>query len=249
MIKIGLTPSFFYPDPSRVVFGHKSLTYMENDLADFIASADVMPVLLPDVAGKTLQNILSEMDGFVFSGGTDMAPSSYNEEGIENNKWPGDPIRDRYELKVLDFAYTNNKPIFGICRGFHVINVYFQGSLYQDILTQTGSAQKHRCPDAYDKTHHTVDVVDGSLISQLYNRAPTLRVNSVHHQAVKTLGKDLVVNAQSSTDGLIEAFTHSKRDNIFAVQWHPEFSHTLGNLVCSPTPLLNHFLTLVRDQR
>lgn len=244
-----MTPSFFYPDPSRVVFGHKSLTYMENDMAKYIASTEVMPVLLPDVEDRILNNILAEMDGFVLSGGTDMAPSSYKEEGIENYKWPGDPIRDAYELKVLDFAYTNHKPVFGICRGLQVINVYFEGSLYQDITTQTGSPEKHRCPDEYDKRHHTVDVVGGSLISKLYENAKTLRVNSVHHQAVKALGKNLVVNATSCVDGLVEACTHSERDNIFAVQWHPEFSHTLGDLICSPTPLLNHFLQLVRKKK
>ena len=218
-------------------------------MARYIASKDVMPVLLPDVENQALQNILAEMDGFVFTGGTDMAPSSYEEVAIENNKWPGDPVRDQYELNVMDFAYRNNKPVFGICRGLQVINVYFKGSLYQDISTQIGSSDKHRCPDAYDKLHHSVDVVGGSLISRLYDNARNLRVNSVHHQAVKAIGKNLVVNATSSVDGLVEAFTHSERDNIFGVQWHPEFSGTLGYLICSPTPLIDHFIQLVREKQ
>ena len=58
-----------------------------------------------------LVDILSEMDGFVFQGGNDLAPETYSEEPI--GRWKGDAHRDQYELKILDYAIKNSKPVFG----------------------------------------------------------------------------------------------------------------------------------------
>ena len=124
IIKIGLTPCFMYPDTNRLVFGHKSLTYMENDMVKFIASSGAMPILIPDLNDDLLAKYLDEMDAFVFQGGVDVAPKSYNDKEIEDGKWPGDFYRDEFELKILDYAMKNNKPILGICRGFQIINTY-----------------------------------------------------------------------------------------------------------------------------
>jgi putative glutamine amidotransferase len=76
-------------------------------------------------------------------------------------------------------------------------------------------------------------------------------VNSVHHQGVKTLGKDLVVDAVSPDDQLIEAFHYKnlKDQYVVGVQWHPEFSHTLAPKLCDPAPLYQHFLKAVKSPR
>lgn len=114
MIKIGISSCFMYPDPSRLVFGPKTLSYLENDMARYIARKGVMPVLIPDIADDLLYDMLDQMDGFVFQGGTDLAPATYGEDPILPGKWLGDAVRDAYELKVLDFAFQNQKPIFAI---------------------------------------------------------------------------------------------------------------------------------------
>jgi len=244
MKRLGLTPCFFYPDSSRPVFGPKSLTYMENDMVNYVARPDVMPILLPDVEDKLLNLYLAECDAFLLQGGSDMAPESYNEKPIQEGRWPGDRHRDLVEFKILDYAIKNKKPVFGICRGFQVINAYFGGTLHQDISSELDTDLNHRDAIEYDKVNHTVDLVKNGLMQKLYDGVNTLQVNSIHHQAIKKLAPDLVVDAKSSEDDIIEAFTHKSHSNIFAVQWHPEFSKTLGNKLCDPAPLYNYFLTL-----
>lgn len=250
MIYLGVSACFMYPDPSRTVFGPKTLAYLEQDMARFLSQKDVMPILIPDLPEKELYQFLLELDGFVFQGGSDVAPETYRESKIEKGQWPGDSFRDQYELKIMDFAFKNKKPILAICRGFQLANVYFGGSLYQDLKLLTGTEVEHRNAEKYDRVFHEILCADHGLIKNIYGKE-TLIVNSVHHQGIKTLGKGLVVDAVSSEDQLIEAFHHKDLESnyLVGVQWHPEFSHTLGENICNPKPLMEHFLNAVRNQR
>ena len=123
MIKLGVSTFFIYHEPKRNIFRAKSLSYVENDMANFVTRKGVLPVLIPDIKDeKLLNDILREMDGFVLQGGADLAPETYGEKPI--GKWKGDAYRDTFELNILDYAVKNSKPIMGICRGFQLMNVY-----------------------------------------------------------------------------------------------------------------------------
>ncbi len=241
MIKIGISSCFMYPDKERIVFGHKSLSYLENDMARYLTRKGILPVLIPDVADEYLNDILSEMDGFVFQGGVDLAPETYGEKPI--GKWKGDAHRDQYELKIMDYAIKNSKPVYAICRGMQLMNVYFGGTLYQDTVTQNPEADDHRSAELYDTIKHPIEFTEGTFLDKLYNRIENPNVNTVHHQAVKDLGNDLEVFAKSP-DGIIEAFGYSKEPDgkVIGVQWHPEFSPTLGNAVIDADLLYEAFL-------
>jgi putative glutamine amidotransferase len=249
MIKIAMTPCFMYKDPTRKVFGHKNLTYMENDMVRYLARDGVMPYLLPELEDKLLLPYLKEADGLVLQGGSDLDPQSYGEDYLDQKKWPGDKFRDDYELKAVDYAFKNNIPIYGICRGFQVLNAYFGGTLYQDIQTETKTVEIHRDAQKYDHLNHTIELSKGGLLTQIYGDVPKLQVNSVHHQAVKQLGKKLKIDAISSKDQLIEAFHYEGEECVFGVQWHPEFSSTLKDQVCDPAPLYNYFLQEVENRK
>lgn len=233
-----------YPDRDRVVFGPKTLSYIENDMARYICQKNVLPVLIPDVQEDLLLDILNELDGFVLQGGSDLAPRTYKEEPI--GKWKGDPYRDQYELHILDYAIKHSKPVLGICRGLQLINVYFGGSLIQDIEKQLPEATLHRSAEQYDTIMHPLIFEENNFLQNMYQDFSPAYINSVHHQAIKTLGNNLEVFAHSE-DGIIEAigYTGEPEGKVFGVQWHPEFSDTLLEKVLPANRLIHYFLQRV----
>ena len=155
----------------------------------------------------------AEYDGLLLPGGGDVQPSLYGQEVLGSSDI--DPALDGLQWKVLDNFVKAGKPVFGICRGHQLINVYFGGTLIQDL--PNGSIHDWDKGDNRDKAHGTA-AEPGSWLSGLYDaRFP---VNSAHHQAVDRVGEGLVVD-QRSEDGVIEAM-HHRNGRVFTVQWHPE---------------------------
>jgi putative glutamine amidotransferase len=246
MIKIGITSCFFYPDKQRLVFGAKTLTYLERDMSRYVGRKGVMPILIPDLPDDQLKDFVAELDGVVLQGGNDIAPQTYGEQPIENNRWPGDPYRDAYEMKIIDLALKQDLPILGICRGCQLMNVYFGGTMYQDIATQRPDAGKHRDAEEYDQVNHEIELVPDTILEELHRSDTSRKVNSVHHQAIKDLGKDLQVMATSKPDGLIEAFTWKGAPDgkVMGVQWHPEFFHNFrGGQLMNADKVYDQFLS------
>ena len=79
-----------------------------------------------------ITHVCALCDGFVVVGGDDANPALYKEENFASLNIV-DEI-DELDLNVIDYAVKNNKPLFGICRGLQMINIYFEGSLKQNIL-------------------------------------------------------------------------------------------------------------------
>ncbi|MGL1887442.1 MAG: gamma-glutamyl-gamma-aminobutyrate hydrolase family protein [Reichenbachiella sp.] len=245
MIKLGISACFEYSDKNRAAFGPKTLSYIENDMATYVSKKGILPVLIPNIEESLQHDILNEMDAFVFQGGVDLAPETYNETPI--GRWKGDRIRDVYELQILDYAIKNNKPVLGICRGFQLMNVYFGGTLYQDTITQNPNVKDHRSAEKYDTIKHPIHFTRDSFLASVYQEGKDPHVNTIHHQAIKDLGKDLEVYA-TSPDGLIEAFGYNKAapGKVIGVQWHPEFTPTLKNEVIDADLLFEAFIKHVK---
>ena len=120
-------------------------------------------------------------------------------------EWNGDRVRDDYEIGLYRAFVALGKPVLGVCRGAQLINVAQGGTLYQDIGTQVPHALNHRNWEIYAENCHATSIVPGSGLARLYPATPLVKTNSVHHQAVKDLGRDLVVEAWSEPDRLVEA--------------------------------------------
>ena len=117
-------------------------------------------------------------------------------------------------MALLGEVIDRNIPVLGICRGLQLLNVFFGGSLYQNIFC----ADIHRRFENCDRVHETILKPEGFLYEIYQKENPV--ANSAHHQAVKELGEGLVP-VQYSKEGIIEAFYH-KTMPVYAVQWHPE---------------------------
>ena len=242
MIKIAVTSCFMYPDIKRTVFGPKQLNYLEQDMARYLASKEVIPILIPDLEDDILCAYMDEMDGLVLQGGSDLAPQTYKEEPI--GRWLGDRKRDLYEIRLIKLALERNLPILGICRGMQVLNAFYGGTLYQDLNTQLKPPIEHRDAVRYDSVHHVVHHTKDSWLAEVYE-TQEMMVNSVHHQGVKTLGEELLVESMCPQSNLIEAFRH-RTHFVWGVQWHPEFNHTLEGTIPSGAPIMNRFIEEIK---
>ena len=165
---------------------------------------------------------LESCDGFLFTGGQDISPSLY---GQAPSPLCGEvcPPRDRMDHFLLTQAVERGKAILGICRGLQLMNAAFGGTLYQDLPTQHPSAVEHRMSPPYDRAAHAVELLEGTPLRALLGAA-CCGVNSYHHQGIQLLAPTLRAMA-AAPDGLVEGVYMPSKPFVWAVQWHPEFSH------------------------
>ncbi len=250
-LRIGISARLMYQVPAELGFKNKTLQYLEQSLAHWIMEHGAMAFMIPAVAEDSRRaarqlsvvEYVNELDGLVLQGGADVAPQTYGQEPLDP-RWAGDAVRDRYELALLRAFLQHGKPVIGVCRGCQLLNVAFGGTLYQDVATQCPHAQPHVDPDLYDRLEHEVTFVPGSRLAQIYRGALRLRVTSIHHQAIRQLGRDIEVEAVSSEDGVIEAIRWTK-GYARGVQWHPEF-HGDRRTLADSSPIMLDFLTEAR---
>lgn len=188
-----------------------------------LEEAGALPVNLPLTTDpEELREYALRMDAFLFTGGIDLSPLRYGEEPIPE-LGEVHPQRDQMEALLLPLVMEQGKSILAICRGIQTINVILGGTLYQDLPTQHPSEIAHRQPAPFDQPGHTITVLPGTPLAVLVG-ADTLRVNSMHHQAIKALAPVLRPMALSP-DGLVEAAWLPDYPYLRAYQWHPEFLH------------------------
>jgi len=77
-----------------------------------------------------------------------------------------------------------------------------------------------------------------------------VKVNSIHHQAIKDLAPGFEVEAMSHEDGIVEAIrrTDGGKPYVAAVQWHPEF-HRADSETIDDAALLEDFLAAAAAAR
>jgi putative glutamine amidotransferase len=253
VLKIGISACFFHADPQRLVFKGKTLQYVEQEMAHWVMQEDAMALMIPSPDGDsrrlgsrvTVDDYARELDGLVLMGGSDVSPESYGEKPLRPD-WAGDRIRDAYEVALLRAFVAAAKPVLGICRGTQVINVALGGTLYQDLAAQLPGALDHRDWDIYDKNCHATSLVPDSGLARLYPGISVTKTNSVHHQAIRDLGRELVVEAWSEPDRVVEALRWKGPSYLFGVQWHPEFHDRADRSFIDDSALLGDFLVHAR---
>lgn len=201
-------------------YGSLPLQVTEAYFEQAVKQAGGIPLLLPQVNSKEAAGELTErLDGLVVIGGSDVAPNLYGETP-HKKLGAVEPQRDQSDLLYIETFMEKKLPVLGVCRGMQLLNVLQGGSLYQDLSQIESWAIQHDQATAVTLPTHDVTLQKVSVLYELFAEE-TLSVNTVHHQALRTLGKDLKVTAMSP-DGIIEAIESTTAPHILGVQWHPE---------------------------
>jgi putative glutamine amidotransferase len=190
---------------------------LRQDYVRSVEKAGGLPLVLAPGRPSDAPELIARLAGLVMSGGSDVDPALYGE--------PRHPKvtqvvreRDEFELAV---ALQQDLPLLAICRGHQVLNVATGGTLIQDIPFQLPRAVDHDPERERWETAHEVLVLPGTKLRALLGR-DRVAVNSFHHQAVKDLGRSLLVSARSAVDDVIEGIEATDRRFVLGVQWHPE---------------------------
>ena len=152
-------------------------------------------------------------DALILPGGGDITPAFFGENNHGSRNI--DTELDILQLQALDLAVRRKMPVLGICKGLQIINVYFGGTIIQDMVS---SAVERHAYNQGDKYHASV-ITEDSWLYRLYDRE--IIINSAHHQGIKKLGDGLAAAQYCPEDGCIEAAAHQSLP-LIGVQWHPE---------------------------
>jgi len=197
--------------------------WLNNAYLRAVQQAGGVPVLLPPhLDDRALDALWSRLDGLLLTGGGDVDPSRFTADARHPTVGDVSEARDRLEIAVTERALHDERPLLAICRGIQVLNVALGGSLYQDIAGETGSTIAHSQTEARDRPTHPVKVMgEGTRLGAALG-APEVEVNSMHHQAIKRLGRALREVAWAP-DGIIEGIEIPEASAlVLGVQWHPE---------------------------
>lgn len=195
--------------------------WMRPGYLDVLYACGAIPLVLPFDSDKVdVEQVLSLCDGLILTGGADVDPRLYGEEPMEQCE-ETQPIRDALEVRLLDIALFEDKPVLGICRGCQMLNIYNGGTLYQDLATQIPGSLNHAMTPPYEMPCHRVTLEKGEPLHELL-QIDEIPVNSIHHQAIRRLAPTLVPLARAK-DGVIEAVWMPGKRFVWGVQWHPEW--------------------------
>ncbi len=179
--------------------------------------------------------VLADLRGVLFSGGLDVDLTRYPNPPdlhglpaatvMRQFHMQPEPLRDEYELPLLQEAIQRDLPVLGICRGCQVLNVALGGRLVLDIASEVETTIEHPAgpPPERISSGHALSILPGTFLSGILAPEEFLICNSRHHQAVRAdEALPTRVAAVCPEDGVIEAIEVPGRRWAVGVQWHPE---------------------------
>ena len=185
--------------------------HLYQNYAEAVVQAGGLAVLVCSGQRESLAELSQRAQGLFLTGGEDLDPQRYGQKNTGLCS-PPDLWRDSLEWSLCWQFVRQKKPVFGVCRGMQMINVFFGGTLTQDLQKDRGLAHPYH-------SIHSVECIEGSQLEQLFGAS--FLVNSYHHQAVQTLGAGLISIAATQNGDIVEALEH-KTLPVLGVQWHPE---------------------------
>jgi putative glutamine amidotransferase len=196
--------------------------YLSRHYSEAVEAAGGAPVhisLIPN--SDYVDSVVEALDGILLPGSdSDVDPLRYGQQP-HPELGSVHTIKDKTDLLVIAAAERRRLPLLAICFGMQILNVSRGGTLIQDIRSQVPEAIKHEQGVPRDRPSHRVRLLERTKLSKIAGTLDAL-VNSHHHQAIESIGANLVATAWT-TDGVIEAMEDPRPDRfVMAVQWHPE---------------------------
>jgi putative glutamine amidotransferase len=201
--------------------------YLGRDYSEAVEASGGVPVhlsLIPKAA--YIAEALSQLDGILLPGSdTDIDPSYYDQDP-HPRLGKVIPEKDETDILVLAEAEKLGLPVLAICYGMQSLNVSRGGNLIQDIESHVANCIRHEQGKPADRSSHGITIAQHGILASLAVKGSNdkAKVNSSHHQAIGTLGENLVATAWAN-DGVIECIEDNRQGRfVFGVQWHPELS-------------------------
>lgn len=196
--------------------GHP-LSSVGFEYVDALRKAGHIPLVVVRTGDTNrLARVLSMLDAVILTGGADVDPVLYGAKRSPKCG-PSNAERDAFDRSVLDYAVAHRLPVLGVCRGAQMINVYFGGTLYQDLPSEFSGVGRHQ--GKIGERVHEISIVPDSRLAKVLG-VKKVWLNSQHHQAVKDVAPGFRVAARAP-DGVIEAI-ESDTLPVAGVQGHPE---------------------------
>ncbi len=220
-------PLILVPADVRPADGYVWHAAPETYLSALVHGSGATPLILPALAeAPDFDTLLKRVDGVLLTGArSNVHPGRYGAPATAKSE-PHDPGRDALTLPLAVAALRHGVPLFAVCRGMQELNVALGGTLIAEVQEEPGRSD-HRAPVSDDQAtrfaiSHAVAIVPGGALSAIMG-SPTIRVNSLHRQAIGRLADGLVVEA-TAADGTIEAVSVAGAAGFaLGVQWHPEY--------------------------
>lgn len=207
-----------------------------------ITRTGAVPLLFPVTSHRfSWEQMLQAVDGLLLTGGGDPDAIHFGEEALPT-QGEIQPGRDKMELFLASRSLTRGIPVLGICRGAQLLSIAAGGTLHQDLAEVARVQHDQKAPRSYPI--HRVSVKRSSLLYRIVGQE-RFRVNSMHHQAVKSPGEGAVISAVAD-DGVVEAVEYPHHPFALGVQWHPEW---LEKRVSHARKLFAAFCTVSKNSR
>lgn len=227
---------------SITVAKHPERAYLNSAYLHAVQQAGGVPVPLPpQLSAASLEQLVDGLHGLLLTGGGDVDPALFGETP-HHTLYDVAPSRDTLETSALNLALRRRLPVLAVCRGIQVLNVALGGSLHQDVGSDPGTQIPHSQTEPRDQPTHKVKVAPRSRLAETLG-TDELEVNSMHHQAIKRLGRGLTAVAWAPDQVIEGAELDDPTRFVLGVQWHPE------ELVGHSEPARRLFAALVAAAR
>ena len=216
-LRIGVSARIFHPEPGAKGLRGKTLQYLEESIAHWVMSRDVLVFMIPTVGHQgmlhpsniRLRDYAKHLDGLLLQGGADVSPQSYAEAATQSRMARRPRAR---HVRAGTAARVHRVGQAGARRVPRLSADQRRVRRHACIRTSRPTCRR----PAFTSTSTTTSIAtaihfpDGSTLVNMFPGRRDAIVNSIHHQAVKTLGRDLNIEAVSASDGIIEAVRYRR---------------------------------------